>query len=594
MALEEIDISVDDERTARDSDIFIWGTNYLKAGEDLFSIIGPLTVHYLLKELGVTPKPIKDEEGGADYQVPCFRIRIQGQEIFSFFMPADRLLNLVYVFRLQPGKEEAYQRFISKSRIFGKKDDPGITEFINNGGFFKNTVVCSFERPVVFTRRPSGQLLQNPDIDFGILSIPKLYGTVWVIDGQHRIYGYAGADINKKITPLGVVAYQDLEKRLQARDFIDINQKQKSVDPNTLWDLLAETDPNSLQGAITKAAKSLNNTGLFKNKIFIPGKSRAKKSSYPLKLANICTGLFDRGLLRNEPYTLYKPTPDVSDSNRYPDSVIDYPTKVLNQYFSLIWDIAEDSREWRTGFVLNNNGLNVLLRVLVEVLKFLKGDWDKNTTRSLLQEPINKYFTENYERIKEIRLLTSSEAGRGKIALEIIKKIHESEPSFASQFINEADKRAKAEYEKSEPYQVLKELETRMREFIAESLQKVTRNWWKERIPSDITERAKSNHEKNESPWPWVTSEEKPLIHYIDFAHYTKIIQRKDNWEQVFQTVFKDKEVISSKLKELESIRNNIAHSRNLSAQEATVLRIYADQINKAIEQSKRLAPPLS
>jgi DGQHR domain-containing protein len=403
LALEDIEVLGEDQKTARENDIYLWGSNYLKTGEELFSLIGPLALHYVLKELGVSSKQIKDEEGGADYKVPSFRIKIGDQQLYSFLLPAEKLLNLVYVFRLQPGNEDAYQRFISKRRILGTKDEPGLTEFVNNGGFFKNSVVCSFERQVNFEPKPTGLLLQSTNIEFGILSIPKLYGTVWVIDGQHRIYGYAGADPEVKKSPISVMAYQDIEKKQQARDFIDINQKQKSVDPSTL--------PYSLQGTITKIARELNKKGIFKGKILIPGQMyHGKKSLYPLKIANICNSLYDRRLLDFKGRdNLYKPTSDVTDNNRYPDSIIEYPVRVLDQYFTLLWDIAEDTPEWRKGFIIHNNGFNIFLRVLAEILKFQKGNWDKQAVKQLLDEPLKLYFEEQYDEIKETRIVTSNE-----------------------------------------------------------------------------------------------------------------------------------------------------------------------------------------
>ena len=242
LALDNIDITESEEKTAKENDIHIWGTNYLKTGEDFYSIIGPLTVHYVLKELEVLSKQIKDEEGGSHYRVPAFRVSVGGQQIYNFFIEAEKLIKLVYVFRLQPGNENAYQRFISKRRIFGTKEEPGIAQFIEDGGFFKNGVVCSFEQPVRFDKKSTG-IIEDSPVEFGILNIPKVYGTIWVIDGQHRIYGYASADISHRNNPIGVAAYQDLEKRQQAKDFIDINQKQKPVDPNTIWDLWSKTDP---------------------------------------------------------------------------------------------------------------------------------------------------------------------------------------------------------------------------------------------------------------------------------------------------------------------------------------------------------------
>jgi hypothetical protein len=58
----------------------------------------------------------------------------------------------------------------------------------------------------------------------------------------------------------------------------------------------------------------------------------------------------------------------------------------------------------------------------------------------------------------------------------------------------------------------------------------VTKNWWKERVPKDVQEKAEFRKSKNEKQWPWHTSKDLPLIFYVDFTDYIKIITRGDNW----------------------------------------------------------------
>jgi hypothetical protein len=53
---------------------------------------------------------------------------------------------------------------------------------------------------------------------------------------------------------------------------------------------------------------------------------------------------------------------------------------------------------------------------------------------------------------------------------------------------------------------------------------------------------------------------------YVDFADYLKIITRADNWKEIFRDIFFEQELISAKFKELNPIRNKIAHSRDLTS----------------------------
>lgn len=62
----------------------------------------------------------------------------------------------------------------------------------------------------------------------GTLHLPKQYQSVYVIDGQHRLYGYSETQwADKNSVP--VVAFVDLPKEDQVKMFMDINQNQKPV-----------------------------------------------------------------------------------------------------------------------------------------------------------------------------------------------------------------------------------------------------------------------------------------------------------------------------------------------------------------------------
>ncbi len=119
-----------------------------------------------------------------------------------------------------------------------------------------------------------------------------------------------------------------------------------------------------------------------------------------------------------------------------------------------------------------------------------------------------------------------------------------------------------------EAYGLLRKLEGSLRGLIEESLSRVSSNWWNERIPGDVRERAeKRKQQSGTSLHP---------IQYVDFPDYLKIIKRRDNWRDAFLKVFKDEESVSVKLRELEPIRNALAHSRPLPKGSLERLRMNA------------------
>lgn len=130
-----------------------------------------------------------------------------------------------------------------------------------------------------------------------------------------------------------------------------------------------------------------------------------------------------------------------------------------------------------------------------------------------------------------------------------------------------------------EPYAILKTLETMLRKCIQTRLQSITPDWWKIRIPEDVRQNAEDRKSRNEKPWPWIDQKDFHLINYVDFTDYAKIIRRKDNWNEAFKHVFGDPEIISAKLKELEPIRNVIAHNRELTNRDMKRLEYLASDI---------------
>ncbi|MGI0087734.1 MAG: Swt1 family HEPN domain-containing protein [Nitrosotalea sp.] len=133
-------------------------------------------------------------------------------------------------------------------------------------------------------------------------------------------------------------------------------------------------------------------------------------------------------------------------------------------------------------------------------------------------------------------------------------------------------------------YEYLKELENTLRRFIQNKLEKNTSNWWRERIPEDVRVNAENRKSNNEIKWPWHPASNLHPIHFVDFTDYSKVISRKDNWEQVFKPIIGgESSILATKLRELEPIRNSISHSRPLSDIESEKLKLYSSEIKKIL-----------
>jgi DNA sulfur modification protein DndB len=155
-----------------------------------------------------------------------------GVSFYSFSIDPEFLLRIGYVLRRTDNdleSSEAYQRLVSKKRL------QEIGDYINNGGYFPNAVIVNIEtkgkRNLQFD--PANQMDHDSETNLGILHLPKSYRSVFVIDGQHRLYGYSISKTKSHHT-IPVVAFQNLPGDEQSKIFVDINHKQKSVPTSLL------------------------------------------------------------------------------------------------------------------------------------------------------------------------------------------------------------------------------------------------------------------------------------------------------------------------------------------------------------------------
>ncbi len=161
--------------------------------------------------------------------VPALRGSMGGHTYYSFMIEPARLLKMAFVLHRNQANSElmpTYQRLIKKSRL--KK----VAEFVSDGGFFPNSLVLNIE-----TARRKGDLRfdlsgrSGAGAKPGSLHLPQTYRAAYVIDGQHRLYGYANSE--RGATDLvPVVAFIDLPQSEQVKLFMQINENQQAVPKN--------------------------------------------------------------------------------------------------------------------------------------------------------------------------------------------------------------------------------------------------------------------------------------------------------------------------------------------------------------------------
>lgn len=207
-----------------------------------------------------------------------------GKDVFySFVISARHLLKIAFVNHQalnHPEGRPAYQRMIDRHRI---KD---IGDFIKNGGYLPTNILINFTEICRFDFLPN---IHNTDknIKFGWLHLPNKYKSAWVIDGQHRRYGFSNLDSKFLDRSLFVLAFEKMETKREAELFITINHEQRSVPKSLLVALQADLklgsdDPKEAISALASAlirTMSHDNTSPFFSRFSTPGITQTGKNN---------------------------------------------------------------------------------------------------------------------------------------------------------------------------------------------------------------------------------------------------------------------------------------------------------------------------
>ena len=161
-------------------------------------------------------------------QVPAIEGKMGKLTYYTFVIEPERLLKLSFILHRNSANHDempTYQRLIQKSRL------QKIRSFVEAGNFFPNSLIVSVDSGksgLQFDQAAKNIQVEGSSSRIGRLTLPQQYHSIYVIDGQHRLYGYSGTDYAKTNT-IPVVAFVDLDKDRQVKMFMDINENQKKV-----------------------------------------------------------------------------------------------------------------------------------------------------------------------------------------------------------------------------------------------------------------------------------------------------------------------------------------------------------------------------
>ena len=171
---------------------------------------------------------VDNVEGGDARASYTASLIIQGDHRFySLAMPSDVLATTCFV---EPRNESPIEGF---QRVLDAKRARDIANYIDSGfGTIPTTIILSAQAEAEITYRRETRTLS-------LKKIPKAF---LILDGQHRVFGFALAETRIRVP---VCIYTGLNRTQESRLFVDINTKQRPVPNELLLDIKRLADSES-------------------------------------------------------------------------------------------------------------------------------------------------------------------------------------------------------------------------------------------------------------------------------------------------------------------------------------------------------------
>lgn len=511
---------------------------YLEIGEHLRSAARYQFLAEFLKD-----SPIPGMDG---VRVPAVRGKLGGKKYYSFVSTPRQMLKIAFVNHRSlndPDGAPTYQRLVSRSRL------NQIGRFLKAGGYFPTNILINFPRECRFDGFAKDE---DTSVTFGHLYLPNTYRSAWVIDGQHRLYGYAPLSDEHLDENILVVAFEKLDPTEEANLFVTINHEQKRVAKNLLDELDGElkwgsSRPPERIGAITaKLIAQLNGD------IGEPLYGRVTQQGIRateltcLTVPELKRGLRRSGLVGSSILggKEFKPGPlsDTSDA-----LTLDRARSALNAYFGeladanpLLWELG------RQGLLCTNTSLQAYLLLLGSLVDHMETE-KKLDARQLeplqLVAEIGEYLQPVLDWLSGATQMTImgtfkvpfGSGGPPEYYFRLCRLVNARFAEFAPEGFAEWLE-AQSEQRVEEAERQLKELNILIQKFIFDRFKEQyglqgEAYWHKGVLDKGIRTRA---YEKSLDS----TDEDRlPLENYLDFIEYKKIVENKLHWH-LFKPVF--------------------------------------------------------
>lgn len=522
---------------------------------------------------------------GLDIRVPAIEGKMGGMTYYTFVVEPEKLLKLSYILHRNKANHSmmpTYQRLINKKRL------ADIRKFVNEGGYFPNSLVVAINNSkgkLTFER--ANTQIENSQSKVGILHLPQLYRSIYIIDGQHRLYGYSDTEYGSKNT-IPVVAFVGIDKKEQLKLFMDINENQKAVPKslrNTLnIDMLWDSD-NPAERSLALQLGIAQDLGENKNS---PLRDRIVTGENTTNERRCITTEYIKSALKNSDFlNEYKKNGTLTKTGTFDknDNVTteEFLTRFLIKYFDQI--STSCSSEWDKGdkgYLSINNTTYALICVLNDIVNIVLKEQNINVVTDLNKTYSDcKIFVDNL--CDALNNLNPSEktsikeakgGGAKKKSYRIIQiALHEK----YNKFIND-DLKNYIETELTDYTDDTNENIISIRKFLLDKFVGYTYEnpqWFNEIISDDI--RLELGAKKGQYE---VTNGACQIIEIVDLEELKKIITDGSNWKNIFSNIYCNEHNKITKTNLIDILLETIQIKNKISTGKKALLKDYQSSVN--------------
>ena len=287
-------------------------------------------------------------------------------DVFTFVASPAELLSMSEVFRRELMPVMTSDRSYQRPLVFKKLSD--MRDLVSDSGFmFPNSILVTLNESCHYDRKNK------------ILRIPMEYGSISIIDGQHRLFSYASTELTDELRKNAQILVTALKyntndateiTRCSAATFVDINQNQKKITSSHIdeiaYSVLGQETPRALAAQIIlllNQSPSNPCSGLF---------SSPQTTEGTIKAATVIGSLSAITSLKN-----INSLVTVNSGKKYPNKL----------GYEILFDVKNITELSNAEFLIKK-GVHCLKKYFFKVRGVFDKDW---TSRGIAEESTLRY-----------------------------------------------------------------------------------------------------------------------------------------------------------------------------------------------------------